>query len=111
MECPNCKAEVKGFGIHLGLVRVASFSCSCGRHWKHCTFLQNVGVDDLVYELERLRKRPPLITDGTVASAVQFLEYNIDLHKEVKVARSVRERRNDIWEKRFLKEAIGEDLF
>lgn len=112
MNCPKCGKEVSGVGILVGSVRVGTFVCSdCGRHWRSLTFTSPLTVHDMVSELEALLKRFPISRPEYVSRAIDFLQLQIDKIKKDKAGpKTLRERRADLWEKQFLKAALGEDF-
>lgn len=111
MECPDCGKDVPGVGFIVGSVRVCAFTCKCGRHWRHRKFSGVVTIHDMVSELESLRSRYPGPKSEHVLQAIGFLEYQIEVSRPDKEqVKSLRERRADVWEKRFLRATIGEDI-
>lgn len=112
MECPDCEAEVGGVSISVGIVKVATFACSCGRHWRVRSLKGSLGLSDVAEGLDDLLRRYPGNRSEVVRQAISYLE-----SKQVSMAqdshgkpKALREKAADVWERRFLREAIGEDI-
>lgn len=112
MECPVCGKGVGGVSILVGIVKVATFACPCGRHWRVRTLKGNPTVHDVASELGALLRRYPGGRTDLVKQAISFLEVKaVSMAQEASgKAKATRERAADAWERRFLKEAIGEDI-
>lgn len=112
MECPVCGQGVGGVAILVGIVKVATFACPCGRHWRVRSLKGNPTVHDVASELESLLRRYPGGRSDTVKQAISFLEIkatSMALESAGK-SKATREKAADAWERKFLKEAIGEDI-
>ena len=114
MECPYCGASSGALTVVVGIVKIISGTCSaCGRHWKKNDLTVPFVIEDVVTEVERLEKRYVSLQHEGAKIALAFLRskiYTFELSKMDK-ASSLRKRRNDLWEKKFLKDALGDDYW
>lgn len=112
MECPDCNKNVGGISIKVGIVKVATFACPCGRHWRHRSFIGSPSVHDMVTEYEHLRARFPGLKSEPTKQALNFLQVKIEslAVNAAGKAKATREKAADAWERKFLREAIGEEV-
>lgn len=112
MDCPVCGSNVGGVSLLVGIVRIASFACPCGRHWRLRTFVGEPTIHDVTNALEGLLKRYPGPRSDSVKHAIIFLETKQASMAAAHAGKSkaIRERAADAWERKFLRDAIGEDI-
>lgn len=112
MDCPNCGKSVGGVAMVVGLVRLTTFRCRCGRVWRLKALLTAFSVSVFSAEVERLEARYPGAKPPHVKIALGFLQAKLNDHSysSLDADRARKKRRDDLWEREYLKSLIGEDL-
>lgn len=111
--CPNCKQNAKAVKVVCFDVVVAYYHCECGARWKDFSFKSSVQLT--APALTNLRERVLARHSGEKSRAIMDLLEHLNGRIEelrathVVAKSSFRKRRDDLWERRFLKEALGED--
>lgn len=111
VECPKCGKSVGGVAVVVGVVKITTFKCQCGRVWRTKGILTAFSVSVFTGEIERLHTKYPGVKPPHVKIAVGYLEAKISDHScsALEEEEAKRKRRNDHWERQFLKDALGED--
>lgn len=111
MDCPNCGKSVGGVSLMVGIVKITTFKCKCGRLWRLKSLLTAFSVSVFTGEIERILTRYPGAKPPHVKVALAYLEAKVADHQysALEEEEAKRKRRNDHWEREFLKQALGED--
>lgn len=109
--CPKCGKGVAALTLLVGIVKIESFRCRCARAWRRATLTVSFHPNKVGEEIERLRTRFPGQKTAHVKYAINFMEAKLHQHtlSAMSDEERVRKRRLDMWEAKFLKEAIGDD--
>lgn len=112
MDCPECGKDIGGVSTLIRMVKVTTFACPCGRHWRVRALHGYPSVHDVVSELEAMLKKYPGERSERVRQDIAFLEVKAaNMVQEASgKAKALRARAADVWERRFLKEALGESF-
>lgn len=113
MDCPKCGKAVGGIGLVVGFVKITTYKCSCGRVWRFKGLLQPFQVAAYAGEIDRLSVKYPSAKPTHVRIAIEYLQAKIDDHHRSALDReeALRKKKADLWERQFMKQAIGEDLW
>lgn len=112
MDCSRCGSKVGGVNLVVGIVKVTTCHCKdCGKVWRIKTLLVAFSVSVFVGELERLHAKYPDHRPVVIKSVMTYLQGKVDAHMATQLDEEAakRKRRNDMWERQFLKDALGED--
>lgn len=111
MCCPSCGREAPGVGLVAGIVKVITYRCRCTRKWREKELVGSHTKHSMVEALEDLFRRYPSNRPAYIKEAILFLQYKIetDAPGEERKASSV--RKADHWEKRLMKDLVGDDPF
>lgn len=111
--CPNCQEKAKAVRVVCFDVVVAYYHCGCGTRWKEFSFKDSVQLTApyLTNLRERVLARHPGEKSRAIMDLLEHLNGRIEeLRASHVVAKSsFRKRRDDLWERQFMKEAMGED--
>lgn len=112
MECPNCGTKVGGVGLVVGFVKITTFKCQCGRVWRLKGLLCTFQVAAFAQEIDRLHSKHPGAKPVHVRIAIEYLQAKLDDHQYSALAKeeALRKKKADLWERNFLKEALGDDF-
>ncbi len=109
MDCPNCGTSVAGVALVVGIVKLTSFHCGCGKRWR--TKSLKVEFDRALFlgEIKRLESAYPVQPPPEVTRAIEYLKVKIeaDYRQGLDAEEALRRRRNDNWERQFLRAALG----
>lgn len=111
MKCPKCGAEVGGMNMVVGFVRIETHRCkNCGKAWRQKFLIVPFCIHALSNEIERLHVKHPGKKPHHVQLALDYLQSKVDSHARSALDRdsALRKRRNDLWERRFLRDALEE---
>ena len=104
MQCPTCGGSSGGVLIVIGMVKVCTRHCkTCGRVWRHFVLVEEFHASRAEQEIHRLKEKAK--TCKCTQYAIRFLRSMLEATSE----KTLEQKRNDAWEKRYLKEIIGED--
>lgn len=113
MICPRCGSTTGGVGVKVGIVKVSTHKCfSCGKLWREKVLLVEFCPNAVEKEISRIKRVYPA-PSPQVKAAVRYLECRLSEHALSNLSKSVagKKRRADAWERKFLKDAIGEDYY
>lgn len=111
-ECPQCGGSVGCVSLVVGIVKICTHHCKvCDKVWRHKALTITFSVPDMVTELERLHKRHVAFKPPHVKMAMNYLQVKIESHAASKMEKEagVKRRRLDLWERNFMKDAVGDD--
>lgn len=112
MDCPRCGSKVGGVSLIVGFVKVTTCHCKeCGKVWRVKVILAAFSVSSFVGEIERLHAKYPGPKPPEIKSVMVLLQGKVDSHAATQLDKeaATRKRRNDMYDRQFLKEALGED--
>lgn len=112
MKCPKCGVEVGGMNMVVGFVRIETHRCkTCGKAWRQKVLLVPFCAHAITNEIERLLTKHPGKKPWHVQTALQYLQSKLDDHALSKLEKeaATKKRRLDLWERQFLKGALGDD--
>lgn len=111
MDCPKCGKSVGGVGLVVGFVKITTYKCGCGRVWRLKGLLQPFQVAAYAAEIYRLSSKYPGVKPVHVRIAIEYLQVKIDDHHRSALDKeeAFRKKKADLWEKQFMKQALGED--
>ena len=109
-ECPTCGDVTGALIIKVNFVKIATHRCKCGRVWRNISMTKPFLHHDVADEIRRLNCKHPGKKEHHIQLALDYLQAKLDDHTRSALSRdaALRKRRNDVWEKRFLKEALDE---
>lgn len=110
MNCPSCGSEVSGLRLVVGVVRITTKVCKCGRSWRERHLLIDFIPGHIEDALLRLQRKYPGHRTPAVNCAIHYLQSKLDDHAASKLERdaATRKRRADFEERQFLKQAMDE---
>lgn len=108
--CPKCGEEVGALILKVNFVKIESHRCHCGRAWRQVTMTRQFCVHEASDEIRRLNCKHPGKKPHHIQLALDYLQSKVDSHARSALDRdsALRKRRNDLWERRFLREALEE---
>jgi len=111
--CPRCSSTVGAVSIKVGVVKVGTHRCSCGKVWRDMSLMGELSHHDAIVELDRLKSRYALDQPSYARYAIAFLQSKISAHDREVLDNdaALRKRRLDCWEKKFLRESLGEGYY
>lgn len=112
MECPNCGKSVGGVAVVVGVVKLTTFRCRCGRVWRLKALIAAFSVAVFSAEVERLESKYPGFKPPHIKIVLGYIQSKLNDHSysSLDADRARKKRRDDFWEKQYLKELLGEDL-
>lgn len=111
MQCPACGGDSGTLALVVGIVKISTHRCKeCGRAWKHKELLVQFSASILEKEIRRLKANGDVSAQAT-RTAIQFLNVKLESHAASALDEDAarQKRRNDLWERRYLREALGDD--
>lgn len=111
MDCPNCGKAVGGVAMLIGVVKLTTFRCRCGRVWRLKALVASFSVALFSAEVERLEGKYPGFKPPHVKIALGYIQAKLDDHSysSMDAERARKKKWDDLWEREFLKQALGED--
>lgn len=113
MACP-CGHEAKAVSIVCSIVKIRTFHCkNCGRIIRQFELHGVVSKPSLVEALETLHKANMTRISESRKLAIDYLERMIDRMnaQTANQMKSARQKHLDLWEKKYLKEQLGDDYY
>lgn len=110
--CPGCGSKTHTLTFIVGIVKVVQYKCSkCPRISRESELTVPFSIPVMVREVERLRTNFPGQKTGQMLHALHFLEAKIHHHQlsALDSEAALRRRRLDMWERNFLRHALGEE--
>ena len=110
-HCPKCTGRYAKSSHTLSIVRVKLRTCTrCQHAESDCTLLVPFDIHEIVSEAEQLRKSSWSLTHTHVKHAITFMQTLADDHVRdfPKHAAVTRQRKLDLYERQFLKQATSE---
>ena len=110
-RCVECLGEAESTSAVIGLVSVRIDTCKvCGHVRSVCRFVTTMDFPLAVSELERVQGKHVGTTSAKVKAVIAYLQSYVDSYAKNSsaISRITRKRREDLWEKEFVKTATSD---
>lgn len=111
MICERCGGTVGGITVKVGPVKMTTVHCPhCGALYRTKKVSIQFSVAAFMEEIEKLNAQYKAPRPTRVRVAIEYLQAKIDSHAASQLSKEdgIRRRRNDLWERKYLRELIGD---